>query len=419
MQLSITIIVCVLRIIPFIALRYLFSKKSRNVINIISGISAITVMVITAALIILLSAFNGLESWVISLFNHADPPLKIELLEGKMFDIDSSLTQKLKNVEGVEDVSPVLQDNALFMYGDKQYIGVLKGINPDNPAYKKIGPLMLDGDPDIFSDSTGFALVGAGVANILGINLDNLSRRIVFFFPKRSPKIDIFKPYRSNALFPGGVFSIQQDYDSRYIWVPYSIAEEVLDAGGRMSAYEIDLKQGVDADRVKERIKPLLPQGLTVKNRMEQQAVFYKVFKTERFVLTVILTFILILASFNIFGSMTMLLVEKRRDTAVLRSLGLSASRIRSVFWLQGFFISLFGCLIGVVVGLGVCMLQIQMGWLKTGSQAGAPPYPVIIDGRDVLLSIALVLITGALVSFFRMQLVKPVYFSASLRSGR
>jgi lipoprotein-releasing system permease protein len=376
-------------------------------------------MVITAALIILLSAFNGLEAWVISLFNQADPELKIELREGKTFEKDEELLSDLKSLEGVKTASPVLQDNVLFMYGDKQYIGILKGIEPDNPSYGGIDPLMLDGTPDIFDDSTAFCLPAAGVANILGINLDNATRRVVMYFPKRGKKMDLFAPFRSAAAFPAGVFSIQQDYDSRYVWVPYSLAEEVLDAENKITALEIALAPGADTEKVKQRIADMLPPELTVKNRLEQQAVFYKVFKSEKLMLTVILSFILLLASFNIFGALTMLLVEKRKDTAVLRSIGFSAAKIRTVFWSQGFLISLAGCAVGVVLGLGVCYLQIYTGWIKSGPQEGAPPYPIIVHAADVFFSIFLVLSTGAVVSALRMFLVKKSYFSASLRSGR
>lgn len=374
-------------------------------------------MVITAALVILLSAFNGLESWVITLFNQADPELKIEANAGKSFLYDSLLVSQLSGIEGIQAVSPVLEDNAMFMYGDKQYIGILKGIRPDNPAYAGIAPLMLDGSPELFDDSTGFALLGAGVATTLGINLDNGQRRVVVYFPKRGKKINLFQPFRSVALFPSGVFSIQQDYDSRYVWVPYAAAEDVLDAEGKVTAYEIGLTPGTDAGRVQQLVADRLPGTLTVKNRLEQQAVFYKVFKTERLILTVILSFILLLASFNIFGALTMLLVEKRRDTAVLRSMGFSVNKIRGIFWTQGFLISLGGCAAGIVTGIGVCALQIATGWIKSGPQTGAPPYPVIIDLADVLFSIVLVLATGALVSLLRIRLVKKAYFSASLRS--
>ncbi len=388
-------------------------------INLISGISGVTVMVITAALIILLSAFNGLEAWVISLFNQADPELKIELREGKTFEKDTKVISRLNNLQGVKTASPVLQDNALFMYGDKQYIGILKGIEPDNPSYVGISPMMLDGSPEIFDDSTAFCLPAAGVANILGINLDNATRRVVMYFPKRGKKIDLFAPFRSAAAFPSGVFSIQQDYDSRYVWVPYSLAEEVLDAENKITALEIALQPGTDTEKLKDQIAEMLPPELTVKNRLEQQAVFYKVFKSEKLMLTVILSFILLLASFNIFGALTMLLVEKRKDTAVLRSIGFSAAKIRTIFWSQGFFITLAGCGAGVVLGLAVCYLQVYTGWIKSGPQEGAPPYPIIVHAADVLFSIALVLSTGAIVSALRMILVKKNYFSASLRSGR
>jgi len=358
-----------------------------------------------------------LESWVIALFNQADPELKIEAVAGKTFPVDSVLLTNILAVDGIETASPVLQDNAMFMYGDKQYIGILKGIEPDNPALTKINPAMLDGDPDIFADSTGYALLGAGVANTLGINLDDAQRRVVIYFPKRGKKINLFEPFRSMALFPSGVFSIQQDYDMRYIWVPYEIAEYVLDAEEMATAYEIALTPGSDAVTVQQRVKNVLPASLTVKTRFEQQAVFYKVFKTERLILTMILAFILLLASFNIFGALTMLLVEKRRDTAVLRSMGFSINKIRGIFWTQGFLISLGGCLAGVIVGLAVCYVQIYTGWIKSGPQIGAPPYPIVVDYSDIMFSTVLVLATGALVSFLRIRLVKKAYFSASLRS--
>lgn len=376
-------------------------------------------MVVTAALIIILSAFNGLEAWVITLFNHADPELKVMATEGKTFEADNALFLNLKNVKGVKTMAPVLEDNVMFMYGDRQYIGILKGITPDNPSYAGIEPLMLDGDSDIFANDSlyDYALLGAGVATTLKINLDNSLRRLVVYFPRRGKKIQLFEPFRSVGVFPAGVFSIQQDYDSRYVWVPLHVAEEVLDIDGRLSAYEISLLPQADLNEVQKTISSLLPAGLTVKNRFEQQEIFYKVFKSERLILTVILTFILVLASFNIFGALTMLLVEKRRDTAVLRSMGFTVNKIRGIFWMQGFFICLLGCVFGLVLGLSVCYIQLYTGIIKSGPQIGAPPFPVIVSWADVAFGTCLVLCTGALVSFLRISLVKKAYFGSSLRS--
>jgi len=390
----------------FIALRYLFSKKSRNIINIISFISGVAVFVVSAALVIVLSAFNGLEGMVLDIFNTLDPTVKVVPAEGKSFEPDSLVLQKMATLPQVQSVSRIIEENALFMYGDKQYIGKLKAVEPQWAGLQKIKPYMVDGDTYMFYDSLYACIVGSGVAISLGIN-PNSYEYLSVYFPKRGRKTDLLQPFHTAFAYPQGIFELQKDFDFTYVIVPLEMGDDVLEMKGRISALDIEFKEGADEKEGIRQIQALLPPGLEAQDRLHQHAVALRVMESEKLAIFIILAFIFLIASFNIIGALTMLMVEKRKDIMVLRSLGFSIKRIRAVFFWQGAGIVFMGALAGVLSGVGICILQQRLGMVKINSNAEAPAYPVILQWNDLLLILALVLGIGMLTVYLRVRALR------------
>lgn len=390
----------------FIALRYLFSKKSRNIINIISFISGVAVFVVSAALVIVLSAFNGLEGMVLDIFNTLDPTVKVVPAEGKSFMPDSLVLHKIAALPQVQSVSRVIEENALFMYGDKQYIGKLKAVEPQWAGLHKIKPYMVDGDTYMFYDSLYACIVGSGVAISLGIN-PNSYEYLSVYFPKRGRKTDLLQPFHTAFAYPQGIFELQKDFDFTYVIVPLEMGNDVLEMKGRISALDIELKEDADEKEGIRQIQALLPPGLEAQDRLHQHAVALRVMESEKLAIFIILAFIFLIASFNIIGALTMLMVEKRKDIMVLRSLGFSIVRIRAVFFWQGAGIVFMGALAGVLSGVGICILQQSRGMVKINSNAEAPAYPVILQWNDLLLILGLVLGIGMLTVYLRVRALR------------
>lgn len=395
-----------MRATVFIALRYLFSKKSRNIINIISFISGVAVFVVSAALVIVLSAFNGLEGMVLDIFNTLDPTVKVVPQNGKSFRPDSLLAGRIGAVPGVHSVSRMIEENALFMYGDKQYIGKLKAVEPQWAGLQKIEPYMVDGDTHMFYDSLYACIMGSGVAMSLGVN-PNAYEYLSVYFPKRGRKTDLFQPFHTAYAYPEGVFELQKDFDFTYVIVPLEMGDDVLEMDGNISALDIELDEGADEDDVLADIRELLPPGLEAQDRLHQHAVALRVMESEKLAIFIILAFIFLIASFNIIGALTMLMVEKRKDAMVLRSMGLSLRGIRAVFFWQGAGIVVMGALGGLLLGIGICLMQQQWGMVQINSNPEAPAYPVILQWRDLLLILALVLGIGLFTVYLRVRALK------------
>ena len=395
-----------MRIVLFIAKRYLFSRKSRNVINLISFISGLAVFVVTAALVIVLSAFNGLESMVLDIFNTLDPTVKVVAKEGKSFPDDSLLIEKLKQLDGVKNVSRIVEDNALFMYADKQYIGKLKAVEPEWGGLEKIEPYMVEGNSGIFSDSIYSAILGWGVAAALDLN-PNYNAYLSVYFPKRKKKLDLFEPFRTGFAYPQGIFELQKDFDFTYVIVPLEMGSEVLEMDGEISAIDIETDSTLSEKKLFASIEKLMPEHLVAKDRLSQHAIALKVMKSEKLAIFIILSFIFLIASFNIVGALTMLMVEKQKDIMLLHALGFSVKKIRSVFFWQGAGIVLLGAVFGLVCGLLICIAQMKYGFVRINPSPIAPAYPVLIKTSDLLLIIGLVLLVGLTTVLLRVRALK------------
>lgn len=383
----------------YIARRYLFAKKSRNAINIISGISIAGVTVGTMALIIILSVFNGLENMVQTIFGTFDPDLEIRITEGKVFIPEDRHLAILDSIEGIQNWSFVLEENALLRYDEKQYIASVKGVEDDYSSITGLDSVMWDGD-FILRGENGrmYTVVGLGVAQNLGIALNFLSS-VNIYVPKRTGKVgsaDLSNAFIRQHIFPSGIFSVEQDFDSRYIFIPIDMMRNLLEYDEEISAIEIKFTEGTDAEALQQAVEELFGDKFTVKNKYQQQEMFYKVMRSERLAIFVILSFILVIASFNIIGSLTMLIIEKEKDVSILRSLGANNNLIKKIFIFEGWLISIIGAIAGLLLGGFVCWLQQQYGIVKlSGDTLVIDTYPVVMQFLDFVLVLITVLAIG------------------------
>jgi len=393
----------------YIAKRYLFAKKSRNVINIISAISVVGVSIGTMALIVILSVFNGFDNLVQSLFNSFDPDIKITIKEGKTFSSGAEKIQNLKKLKGVLYVSEIIEENALLKYDDRQYIVTVKGVSDEFINMSGIDSMIIDGEFILKENKNNYAVIGQGVALNLAVGL-NFITPINIYVPKRTQKVSLNpeKAFSRKYIFPSGIFAIQQDFDSRYIIVPIDFARDLLDYSNEVSAIELKLDPVFNKDKIQEEIKKHLGTGYEVKNRFEQQELLYKIMKSEKWAIFLILTFILIIASFNVIGSLTMLIIEKKKDIDTLRSLGTNLSVLRKIFLFEGWMISILGAFLGLLTGIIICWIQQHFGLIKIqGSESFViDTYPVYLELPDFVYVFVTVLFIGYLAAWYPVRYI-------------
>jgi lipoprotein-releasing system permease protein len=399
----------------YIAKRYLFAKKSRNAINIISAVSVAGVAVGTMALIIILSVFNGLETMVSAIFNTFDPDIKITAAEGKTFVADTARLKLLANVNGLSCYSLTIEDNALLKYGSREYIATIKGVDDNYAMVSNIDSSMYEGD-FILRNEKGrpYAIPGIGVAQYLGLRI-NFITPLEIIFPKKTGSInfDAENSLNRKFIFPSGVFEVEKEYDSRIVYIPLEFARELTETGNGVSTIDIKFKKNANPEAVQKDIKKIFGKDFTVKNRYEQQAIFYKVMKSERLAIFFILTLILIIASFNIIGSLTMLIIEKERDIEILKSLGADNNLVRKIFIFEGWLISIIGAFSGIILGFIVCWLQYRYGLVKLQSQSLImDSYPVVMKLRDFLIVPATVLLIGYWAAWYPVRFLTKKYLN-------
>jgi lipoprotein-releasing system permease protein len=402
----------------YIAKRYLFAKKSRNAINIISAVSVAGVAVGTMALIIILSVFNGLEKMVSNIFNTFDPDIKITASQGKTFIPDTARLKLLAKVDGLSCYSLTIEDNALLKYGSRQYIATIKGIDENYALVSNIDSSMFEGD-FMLKNNKGrpYAIPGIGVANYLGIRV-NFITPLEIIFPKRtgSTNINAENSLNHKFIFPSGIFEVEKEYDSKYVYIPLDFARELTETETGVTTLEIKFKNNADQAAVEKSIKNIFGKGFTVQNKYEQQAIFYKVMRSERLAIFFILTLILIIASFNIIGSLTMLIIEKERDIEILKSLGADNNLIRKIFIFEGWLISIIGAIAGIILGFGVCWLQQTYGFVKLHSQSLImDSYPVVMKIKVFIVVPGTVLLIGYWAAWYPVRFLTKKYLNKDI----
>ena len=397
----------------YIAKRYLFAKKSRNAINVISSISVAGVTVGTMALIIVLSVFNGLESLVRSIFNTFDPDLKITPVEGKTFIPDSTSLSLLSNINGVACYSLCVEENALLRYGEKQYVATIKGVDENYAQVTGIDSSMWDGGFILRSEQgRPYAIPGIGIANFLGMRV-NFITPLNIYVPKRTGGADLNTEdaFIRNYIFPTGIYQVEQEYDSKYVFIPIDFARELLEYKSEVTSLEIKFEKDARESAVQKDVIRLFGKGFIVQNKYEQQEIFYKVMRSERIAIFFILTLILIIASFSIIGSLTMLIIEKERDIEILRSLGADNTLIRKIFIFEGWLISIIGAFAGILLGFAVCWIQQKYGIVRLHSDSLiVNAYPVVLKIKDFIIVPATVLVIGFWAAWYPVRFLTKKY---------
>jgi len=389
------------------ARKYYRSGKVRNVINWISRISQIGITVGTMALIIVLSVFNGFEKVVISLYNSFDPDLKITAIEGKYFELEKSRLEKIKSLEGVLRISPVIEENALIKYKEQQTIATLKGMSDDYFRSTGMDSMVVLGDPVLFEDSLSYALIGSGIAGKLGLNYFDYYRNISIYFPNKNTHgsfaLNPGKLFKIKMITLSGVFQVQQDFDDKYILVPLQFAREMVGVNEKYTAIEIITSRNANQDKLKMEIERISGESYLVQTHHEMHGWLYKIMKSEKLMVFLILSFILLIAGFNLVGSLLMLTIEKKRDMMVLKSMGASNSLIRSIFFYEGILLSVSSALIGILIGSIISLLQMKFGIIRItqGSTFVIDAFPVAFKAMDFVWVFITVVVLGFISAYF------------------
>lgn len=381
--------------LPFyIARRYLFSKKKHNAINIISAISVCGVALATMALVCTLSVFNGFQDTVAELFTVFDPELKVTVAEGKVFDSQDERIRQVRELPEVEVLTETLEENAMVQYKDRQTMAVIKGVQNNFEQLTAIDSILYGAGEFILHDSiVDYGVMGIELVSTLGTGIQFVDPLQVYI-PKRGVKVNMANPassFNSDYLFsPGAVFAVnQQKYDNQYILTSLDFLRRLLDYTTEVSAIELKLKPGVNVSSVKSDIENILGDDFIVKNRYEQQEDVFRIMEIEKLVSYLFLTFILVIACFNVIGSLSMLILDKKEDVLTLRNLGADDHLISRIFLFEGRMISFCGALIGIVLGLILCFIQQKYGLITLGSGGDSfvvDAYPVSVHFWDVIL---------------------------------
>lgn len=387
----------------YIARRYLFSKKSTHVINIISGISVVGVAVATMALVVTLSVFNGFHDLVASLLTSFDPQIEIVPTKGKTAPADDPILTKIRNLPQVDVATESVEDQAMAIYKGRQAMIKVKGVEDNFSELSHINDILYgDGEFSLHAANLQFGVVGIRLADNLGMTAD-WDGQLKIYAPKREGQLDLMNPtegfVEDSVISPGVVFSVKQArYDRDYVLTSIAFARNLFGQQGMLSQLEIRLKPGSDLDAVKAEMQKIAGSKYRVLDRMEQQADTFKIMKIEKFIAYIFLTFILAVACFNIIGSLSMLIIDKKNDVVTLRNMGASDKQIVRIFLFEGRMISAIGAILGILVGLLLCWLQQVYGLVSLGRSSGSfivDAYPVSIHPEDIIIIFITVLAVG------------------------
>ncbi len=387
----------------YIARRYLFSKKSTHAINVISAISAVGVGVTTMALVVTLSVFNGFHDMVASFFTSFDPQLKITPVEGKTAPADDPILTRIKKLNEVEVTTEALEDQALAVYGERQAMVMIKGVEDNFDSLTHIKSILVgEGDFELHAAGMSYGTLGIRLAETLGTGYC-YPTPIKIFAPKREGQLNMANPtdgFVEDELYsPCVLFCVKQaKYDKSYIITDIGFARRLFDNQGMLSSLELRLKPGSNFDKVKDEIKAIAGDKYNVRDRFEQQDDTFKIMKIEKLMAYIFLTFILVVACFNIIGSLSMLIIDKKDDVVTLRNLGASDRKIVRIFLFEGRMISAIGAVAGIVVGLLLCWLQQRFGIVGLGRSSGSfvvDAYPVSVHPEDIIIIFVTVLAVG------------------------
>lgn len=402
----------------YIARRYLFSKKSTHAINIISGISGVGVAVATMALVVTLSVFNGFHDLVATFFTSFDPQLEVVPVVGKTAPADDPALAKIKTLPEVEVTSECVKDQALAIYNGRQTMITLMGVDDNFERMSRIDEILYGNENfSLHAANLNFGTVGIRLAETLGMNA-NWDGSLMIYAPRKIGQLDMANPTDGfvvdSLISPGSVFMVKQGkYDKDHVIAPISFARTLFEQQGMLSSLQIRLKNGSDLDKVKAEMQSIAGNRFKVLDRYEQQQDTFRIMQVEKFIAYIFLTFILIVASFNIIGSISMLIIDKKDDVVTLRNLGATDRQITKIFLFEGRLISVFGAVVGILVGLLLCWLQQQFGLVALGQSSGTfvvDAYPVSVHPEDVAVIFFTVILVGFIAVWYPVR-----YFSKRL----
>lgn len=402
----------------YIARRYLFSKKSTHAINIISGISGVGVAVATMALVVTLSVFNGFHDLVATFFTSFDPQLEVVPVVGKTAPADDPALAKIKTLPEVEVTSECVKDQALAIYKGRQTMITLMGVDDNFERMSRIDEILYGNENfSLHAANLNFGTVGIRLAETLGMNA-NWDGSLMIYAPRKIGQLDMANPTDGfvvdSLISPGSVFMVKQGkYDKDHVIAPISFARTLFEQQGMLSSLQIRLKNGSDLDKVKAEMQSIASNRFKVLDRYEQQQDTFRIMQVEKFIAYIFLTFILIVASFNIIGSISMLIIDKKDDVVSLRNLGATDRQITQIFLFEGRLISVFGAVVGILVGLLLCWLQQQFGLVALGQSSGTfvvDAYPVSVHPEDVAVIFFTVILVGFIAVWYPVR-----YFSKRL----
>ena len=391
----------------FIAQRYLLAKKSHNLINIVTWISIISICVATFAMIFVLSVFNGFNVVISDMIHQFSPDLNISPIKGKTININDFPFEKIKEIKGVDYVFPTITEDVLFKNSNKQQIGQVKGVPNDYNKISRIkGTILNDSTFNISNNNINFGIPGAGMAYYLGINVYHPYSSIQVFVPKRgnASSFSLENSFNTSRLFVTNVFSTQQEVDETMVLAPFTWLSDLMEYDSLASNVEIFIKDKGQLNKIKKEIKSILGNNYKVYDQYEQQETLYKMMKSEKLAVYLILTFILIMGTFNMIGSLSLLIIDKRKDISVLRAMGADNTLVKKIFINEGLLISVVGGLLGLLLGIVAVLIQQQFGIISLGNSDGnyvIDAYPVALQITDIVLVFVTITIIGCIASFF------------------
>lgn len=389
----------------FIARRYFFSRYSATAVNILAGISIAGLVVGTGALLVILAAFNGLEDLVKSFYASFDPDYKVEIKIGKNFPYQAEKYDELIHWDEIESVSQVLEERVLLRYREQEFIATARGVDSNYHRTTGIADAVYRGQ---YKTQHPDAVVGIGVAYNLGMSYVGRTETIEMFVPRASVK-NLSRPDRAfhqDIVFPAGLFAVQPEFDVRYILTDLARLQRMSEQESTVSAIEIKVRDGVRASRIQEKLRDFFGDEFHVRNRIEQQAAFFKVMRAEGLITYLIFTFILLISSFTLLGSLSMMILDKKKDTHTLWFLGMPRSQLRQVFFAEGLLITFVGAVIGLALGGVFAFLQHYFGLVTMGAGYVVEAYPVRLNVLDVFKVLATVLVIGISISFLASRRV-------------
>ena len=396
-----------------IARRYFAAKRSHHLINIISKISVAGVCVGTMGLIIVLSVFNGFGNLVLSMYDSFDPDIVITPTKGKFFNPEEAQIEKIKALSSISVTTYTLEENVLLRYKDRQFIATMKGVSSTYFQSSDLQSKIIDGSPILRHADLNFMIPGAGIAYSLGLKLNDPVSRINVYLPKKGidPSSALMNPdeaFSQRTIAASAVFSVQQDFDNKFAIVPIDFIREMMGEEKKISSIEVKLKKGIDQQVGAQQIQQLTGANFKVKDRFQQHDFLYKILKSEKAGVYLIMCFILLIATFNVFGSLTMLIIDKKKDILSLINMGASVSFIKKVFFIEGLLISVFGAGLGMLLGAGICFAQQRFEIIKLGDAENfvTNSYPVAMQLNDFLLVTTIVLTIGGIAAFITSRLI-------------